>query len=76
VEVIEKHHTESLEPEVMAYTNLPFGSIASAVGPLPRLDVNGEPRIGVSSPVFGSILKPETLPTVATRGFSAEALAT
>jgi len=76
VVVMEKHHTESLEPEVMAYTNRPFGSTASAVGPFPRLEVNGEPGTSVNSPVFGSILNPETFPTVATRGLSAEGFAT
>src|ERR1700686_1672655 len=66
--VIVKHQTEKLVPGVVAYTNLPLGSTVTALGPLPFVAVNGEPSIGVSAPLLGLMLNPETLPVVDENG--------
>ena len=39
-----------------------------ALGPLPFVAVKGEPSIGVSAPVLGSMLNPEMLPVVDENG--------
>ena len=44
----------------------------SAVGPLPTVEVNGEPGIGLSAPglpaVLGAMLNPEMLPKLDCKG--------
>src|SRR5450755_2340947 len=75
-EVMEKHQIAKLDPAVAAYTNLPLGSTVMAEGLLPTLEVNGEPTIAVSAPVLRSMLKPEILPWVDSKGLGSEKFAT